>query len=128
MALQYDFNCSLPSFNLGFLTSTIIYSTVGLSLSKITISADLVESLPNLIECSNFIDFLVGVREEYFYKIRYVAGDHFTGFSETIRAFAEEPLNTNVPINDEIGGIQYAYWDFPFQTFEQIYHQFIIHE
>ncbi len=83
------------------------------------------KSLPN---SSNFIDFLVGVREEYFYKIRYVAGDHFTGFSETISAFAEEPLNTNVPINDEIGGIQYAYWDFPFQTFEQISHQFIIHE
>jgi hypothetical protein len=85
-------------------------------------------SIANNSSEGSYVDQHIGVRQTYFYRIQYQTGDLFTNFSEIVQVQAIEPINNNTPINDEIGGIHYAYWDFPVQTFEEISHRFTIHE
>jgi hypothetical protein len=77
---------------------------------------------------SIFEDNLVGVRERYFYKVAFKDGENLTSFSEVQSEIPLEPINTNTPIKNEIGGIHYAYWDFTKPTLEKISHKFTIHE
>jgi hypothetical protein len=77
---------------------------------------------------SIYFDNLVGVRESYFYKIFYKVGNDLSEPSDIISASPLEPINNNTPLNGEIGGIHYAYWDFDIQTFNKIKHRFTIHE
>ncbi|MDP3946524.1 MAG: hypothetical protein Q8Q51_11580 [Lutibacter sp.] len=77
---------------------------------------------------SSFTDNFVGIRELYKYKIAYKENSKITGFSNVVSSTPIEPLNNNIPVNGEIGGIHYAYWDFEKPTFHKIKHRFTIHD
>lgn len=85
-------------------------------------------SIPNKDTDGTYTDRFIGIRQSYFYKIQYQIGDSVTIFTPTVEVQALEPINNNAPLNDEIGGIHYAYWDFPIQTFEEVSHKFTIYE
>ena len=84
----------------------------------------LVENYPN---CT-FVDKLIIPNKKYYYR---VSSTNLAGieseYSVEINGKAEESINTATPINGEIGGLNYAYWDFPKKTFTKISHEFTIH-
>ncbi|MHA8051178.1 hypothetical protein V7S79_08665 [Aquirufa sp. ROCK-SH2] len=84
----------------------------------------LVENYPN---CT-FVDKLIIPNKKYYYRI---SSTNLAGieseYSVEINGKAEESINTATPINGEIGGLNYAYWDFPKKTFTKISHEFTIH-
>ncbi|MFM6949219.1 MAG: hypothetical protein ACKOWQ_09410 [Aquirufa sp.] len=84
----------------------------------------LAENYPN---CT-FVDKLIIPNKKYYYR---VSSTNLAGieseYSMEINGKAEESINTATPINGEIGGLNYAYWDFPKKTFTKISHEFTIH-
>ena len=77
---------------------------------------------------SSFTDNLVGIRVPYKYKIAYKINTELTEFSNIVSNTPLEPKNYNTPLNGEIGGIHYAWWDFEVPTFHKIKHRFTIHD
>ena len=116
----YGLNLSWDIVNDPRLDSIIIYKGVSEnSLDKfVSVSA----------KEGNHVDRLVGVRENYYYKIQFLAGSTMSAFSQTLSESPIEPLNDKTPVANEIGGIHYAYWDFRQETFEELSHQFTIYE
>ena len=114
LKLEWDYNTDSR------IDSVIIYK--GKSLDALYPFKSLANTQPL------FEDNLVGVRERYFYKVAFKDGENLTSFSEVQSEIPIEPINTNTPIKNEIGGIHYAYWDFTKPTLEKISHKFTIHE
>jgi hypothetical protein len=114
LKLKWDYNTDSR------IDSVIIYK--GKSLDALYPFKSLVNTQPL------FEDNLVGLRERYFYKVAFKDGENLTSFSEIQSELPLEPINTDTPIKNEIGGIHYAYWDFTEPTLEKISHKFTIHE
>lgn len=87
----------------------------------------LVATIPNL-EKATYLDRYVGIRNWYEYKIAYKIGDEISDLSSIKSDMPIEPINNNIPLKDEIGGIHYAYWDFGQSNLHKMNHRFTIHD
>lgn len=77
--------------------------------------------------CS-FNDKLLLLNKRYYYRISALdSKGKETEKSIEVNEIPQEPINKSTPINGEIGGLNYAFWDFPRTTFTKISHQFTIY-
>lgn len=77
---------------------------------------------------TQFKDELVSLTKKYYYKISYTDNNNLESIlSAEVNGIAQEPENTNQPIKGEIGGIDYAYWNFGTTVFTKISHTFTIY-
>lgn len=77
---------------------------------------------------TQFKDELVALTKKYYYKISFIDNNNLeSNLSSEVNGIAQEPVNTNKPINGEIGGIDYAFWNFNTPVFTKILHTFTIH-
>lgn len=76
-----------------------------------------------------YVDKLIIPNKKYFYRVTSMNSSGVESEkSMEISGKAEESINTSIPINGEIGGLDYAYWDFPKKTFTKLSHEFTIHK
>ncbi len=76
---------------------------------------------------NQFTDLLVSLNKKYYYKLSIVDNNNIESEkSDEVSGIALEPVNTAIPVNGEIGGIHYAYWDFPASTFSKLVFNFTI--
>ncbi len=93
------------------------------------------DTLPNSLKfykeilfTNQFKDDLVILNKKYFYKVSFVDSSNFeSNKSIEVSQTAIEPINSNQPIAGEVGGINYAFWNFNSVTFTKITHTFTIH-
>lgn len=101
------------------------------SIKKVRIYRDTISSGQTLYREINFStsfkDELVSLYKTYYYRISFLneAGEESMKSSE-VNGKPTEPVNTNTPINGEIGGINYVYWNFSRQSFFRLTHKFTI--
>lgn len=78
--------------------------------------------------CS-FTDKLLLINKKYYYRVTTIDLKGIeTEKSLEVSAIPQEPINSLIPINGEIGGIHYAFWEFIKPTFSKISHQFTIYD
>ena len=76
-----------------------------------------------------YIDSEVSIDVNYDYKLSAVDNNgNETEKTEIISSMPIEPLNTSIPKNNEIGGINYAYINLKSSTCTKISHQFTIYD
>lgn len=77
---------------------------------------------------TQFKDDLVSLTKKYYYKISFTDNNNVeSNLSADVNGVAQEPVNANQPINGEIGGIDYAFWNFGSPVFTKISHTFTIY-
>lgn len=77
---------------------------------------------------TQFKDDLVSLTKKYYYKISFTDNNNLeSNLSADVNGVAQEPVNANQPINGEIGGIDYAFWNFGSPIFTKISHTFTIY-
>jgi hypothetical protein len=77
---------------------------------------------------NTFKDVMVALDTRYYYKISLINNSNLESEkSVEVSATPLEPVNTSNPVNGEIGGLHYAFWDFPAQTFTKLVHNFTIY-
>ena len=77
---------------------------------------------------TQFKDDLVSLTKKYYYKISFTDNNNLeSNLSAEVNSIAQEPVNTNQPINGEIGGIDYAFWNFGTPVFTKVSHTFTIY-
>jgi hypothetical protein len=93
------------------------------------------DTLPNsfkfykeILFTNQFKDDLVVLNKKYYYKVSFVDSSNFeSNKSIEVSQTAIEPINSNQPIAGEIGGINYAFWNFNSSVFTKITHTFTIY-
>jgi hypothetical protein len=77
---------------------------------------------------TQYKDELVSLKNKYYYKISFYDINNLeSNLSAEVNGIAQEPVNTNKPLIGEIGGIDYAFWNFNTPVFTKISHSFTIH-
>ena len=77
---------------------------------------------------TQYKDELVSLKNKYYYKISFFDINNLeSNLSAEVNSIAQEPVNTNKPVIGEIGGIDYAFWNFNSPVFTKISHSFTIH-
>jgi hypothetical protein len=80
-----------------------------------------------ITNANQYKDNLVALNTKYYYKISIVGINNLESEkSDVVSGTPIEPINPAIPINGEIGGIHYAYWDFTSPTFTKLTHNFTI--
>jgi hypothetical protein len=75
-----------------------------------------------------FVDKLLMLNKKYYYQITAIDKQgNETDKSIEVFGIPNEPINNQTPINGEIGGLHYAYWDFGNPSFTKISHEFTIY-
>lgn len=93
------------------------------------------DTLPNSLKfykeilfTNQFKDDLVILNKKYYYKVSFVDSSNFeSNKSIEVSQTAIEPINSNQPTAGEIGGINYAFWNFNSSVFTKITHTFTIY-
>ena len=76
---------------------------------------------------NQFTDLLVSLNKKYYYKISVVDNNNLESEkSDEVSGIPMEPVNTAIPVDGEIGGIHYAFWDFSSPTFTKLVHNFSV--
>lgn len=85
----------------------------------------LAEIYPNCF----FVDKLIIPNKKYYYRVTSInsLGVESDKSIET-NGTTEESINNSTPLNGEIGGLNYAFWNFPKKTFTKLSHEFTIHK
>ncbi len=76
---------------------------------------------------SQYQDTGVDIRKEYYYQISYVYSTQEYSRTEILNRQAYEPINSNNPPSNEVGGVHYANQYFSVDRFDSIKHKFTIH-
>lgn len=77
---------------------------------------------------NSYTDVVVALNTRYFYKISLVNSSNLESEkSEEISGIPLEPVNTASPVNGQIGGLHYAFWEFRALTFTKLVHNFTIY-
>jgi hypothetical protein len=102
------------------------------SIKGYKIYRDTIPSPTKLLTESNskcsFIDKLIIPNKKYYYRVSSINSSNIESEKSTeINGKADESINTGTPVNGEIGGLNYVYWDFQKKTFNKISHEFTIH-
>jgi hypothetical protein len=100
-------------------------------IKKVRIFRDTISSPAVLYKEINYTnqytDLTVALNTKYFYKISFTNNSNLESEkSDEVSATPIEPVNTATPVNGEIGGIHYAFWNFQTPTFTRLIHNFTI--
>ena len=77
---------------------------------------------------NQYKDDLVILNKKYYYTVSFIDNNNLESKSSAeVSETAIEPTNSNQPLIGEIGGIDYAFWNFSSPVFTKISHTFTIH-
>ena len=112
--LQWDYNDDQN------INSINIYR--GDSASQLSLHKNITNS-----SSSQYQDTEVDIRKDYYYQISYVYSNQEYSRTEILNTQAYEPVNSNNPPSNEVGGVHYANQYFSVDRFDSIKHKFTIH-
>lgn len=76
----------------------------------------------------HYTDKFVLIHRKYYYRVTTVGLIGIeTDKSLEVSGVPQEPVNYNIPINGEIGGVSYVNWDFKTERAKEMVHQFTIY-